>query len=162
MVLNANGLRSKRANLEALLLYTDPDAIIITETKIDSEIANSEILPPGYLRNRPLRHDRNSNGGGVLIAVKDCYTMTEINLTATPADIIWEEVQLRNTSSRLIIGGYYRTLSGHAVTQQEEFEASLQDLQKTTRNNDIIILGGDFNFKDVNWETDMVPPGAYE
>ena len=87
LVLSANGLNSnytregkkvdKRAHLEALLDYCNPDAIIISETKLDGEISCSEVLPQGYLGNKPLRCDRNRHGGGVLIAVKDCYTLTE-------------------------------------------------------------------------------------
>ena len=172
VVLNANGLTSnytrsdgrkidKRANLAALLDYTNPDAIIITETKIDSNVASAEILPCGYLESKPIRCDRNSNGGGVLIAVRDGLTLSEIQLPETPAEIIWGEVTLRG-SSKLILGGYYRTPSGHAVTQQEEFESSLKNLKKYVKNGDTIILGGDFNFKDVDWNTDTVPPGVPE
>ena len=57
--------------------------------------------------------------------------------------------------------GYYRTPSGHAVTQQQEFEKSLQNLKDRSSNN-VIILGGDFNFRDVDWETESVAPGSYE
>ena len=71
--------------------------------------------------NKPLRFDRNLDGGGVMIAVKDCYTLTKVNLPDTPAEIIWGEVSLQN-KSKLFLGGYYRTPSGHAVTQQTEFE----------------------------------------
>ena len=62
----------------------------------------------------------------------------------------------------LILGSYYRTPRGHAVTQQTEFDASLQNLKKHSKINDTIVIGGDFNFKDVDWDTESVPPGAYE
>ena len=93
-----------------------------------------------------------------MIAVKDCYTLSEIKLPESPAEIIWGEVALRG-NSKLILGGYYRTPSGHAVTQQQQFEESLQNLQAHSKNN-VIILGGDFNFRDVDWETGTVPPGV--
>ena len=98
-----------------------------------------------------------------MIAVKDCYTLTEIKLPDNPAEIIWGEVAL-HYGSHLILGSYYRTPSGHAVTQQTEFDASLQNLKKHSKINDTIVIGGDFNFKDVDWVTESVdlPPGAYE
>ena len=96
-----------------------------------------------------------------MIAVKDCYTLTEIKLPDNPAEIIWGKVAL-HCGSHLILGSYYRTPSGHAVTQQTEFDASLQNLKKHSKINDTIVIGGDFNFKDVDWDTESVPPGAYE
>ena len=56
----------------------------------------------------------------------------------------------------------YRTTSGHAVTQQAEFEECLQNLRKYSQQNDTIIIGGDFNFRDINWDTESVPPQAHE
>ena len=35
----------KRAELENLINYTDPDLIIMTETKIDEQVKASEFLP---------------------------------------------------------------------------------------------------------------------
>ena len=67
------------------------------------------------------------------------YTLSEIKLPESPAEIIWGEVALRG-NSKLILGGYYRTPSGHAVTQQQQFEESLQNLQAHSKNN-VIILG---------------------
>ena len=72
------------------------------------------------------------------------------------------EATLQN-GAKLFLGGYYRTPSGHAVTQQAEFDESLQNLKKYSNNsNDTIIIGGDFNFRDINWDTDSVPPCGYE
>ena len=96
-----------------------------------------------------------------MIAVKDGFTLTEVKLPDTPAEIIWGEVSLHN-NSKLFLCGYYRTPSGHAVTQQAEFEDSLQNLRKYAQHNDTIIIGGDFNFRDIDWDSDTVLPGAYE
>ena len=79
IVLNANGLNmtEKRANLEHLLEYIQPDAIIISETNLTPGTSSSEILPLGYLENKPLRRDVKGEGRGVLVAVKDSYTLTQ-------------------------------------------------------------------------------------
>ena len=43
----------------------DPDLMLITETKLDSSIFSSELLPKGYVGE--FRRDRNLNGGGAMI-----------------------------------------------------------------------------------------------
>ena len=48
------------------------------------------------------------------------------------------------------------------MTQHEEFESPLKNLKHNVKNGDTIILGGDSNFKDVDWDTDTVPPGVPE
>ena len=55
--------------------YCDPDLMLITETKLDSSIFSSELLPKGYMGE--FRRDHNLNGGGVMIVTKDCYTITD-------------------------------------------------------------------------------------
>ena len=56
--------------------YCDPDLMLITETKLDSSIFLSELLPKGYVGE--FRRDRNLHGGGVMIVTKDCYTITDL------------------------------------------------------------------------------------
>ena len=41
--------------------YRDPDLMLIMETKLDSSIFSSELLPKGYVGE--FRKDRNLNGG---------------------------------------------------------------------------------------------------
>ena len=48
LVINFNSAPGKRAELENLINYTDPDLIIMTETKIDEQVKSSEFLPKGY------------------------------------------------------------------------------------------------------------------
>ena len=43
-----NSAPGKRAKLENLINYADPDLIIMTETKIDEQVKASEFLPKGY------------------------------------------------------------------------------------------------------------------
>ena len=163
LVLNANGLAGmeKRANFANLVEYAKPDAIIISETHLHSDVHNSESMPPGY--STPLQKDRDKRGGGVLIAVKDCYTITALNLPENDAEIVWGEVPLCG-NKRLCLGAYYRTPSGDASSQEEALAESLKEVQKITRNrrDTTITLGGDFNFKDIDWNTESEPPGSYE
>ena len=45
LVLNANSVKGKSAELEHILDYVKPDIVIISETKIDKSIYSSEFLP---------------------------------------------------------------------------------------------------------------------
>ena len=54
-----------------MAVYCDPDLILITETKLDSSIFSSELLPKGYVCE--FRRDCNLNGGVVMIVTKDLY-----------------------------------------------------------------------------------------
>ena len=163
LVLNANVLAGmeKHVNFANLVEYAKPDGIIISETHLHSDVHNSGFLPPGY--STPLRKAQDKQGGGVLIAVKDCYTITALNLSENDAEIVWGEVLLCG-NKWLCLGAYYRTPSGDASSQQEAFAESLSEFQKIACNRrDITItLGGDFNFKDFDWNTESVPPGSYE
>ena len=69
-VININfcSVKGKRAGILNLISSLQPDIIIGTETKIDSSIADSEFLPTNYKAHRK---DRNKDGGGVLIALKE-------------------------------------------------------------------------------------------
>ena len=82
--------------------YCDPDLMLITETKLDSSLFSSELLPKGYVGE--FRRDRNSNGGGVMIVTKDCYTITDLVLQT---ELVWATITLKDYS-KFVIGSYYR------------------------------------------------------
>ena len=132
LVLNANGLEGmeKRANFASLVEYTKPDAIIISETHLQQDICSAEFMPPGY--SAPIRKDRDGRGGGVLIALKDCYTISEVELPDLSAEIVWGEVNLRG-NRRLFLGAYYRTPSGDASHQHEAFTGSPRVTSQDTK-----------------------------
>ena len=83
VVINANSITHKKAEILAMTDYCDPDLMLITETKLDSSIFSSELLLKGYVGE--FRRDRNLHGGGVMIIVtKGCYTITDLVLQTTP------------------------------------------------------------------------------
>ena len=126
------------------------------ETKLDSDIKNVEFLNSNSTY-KVYRKDRNRRGGGVLIAIKDCYTVTEIHQPDSNCEIIWSEVQLSN-QRKAFIGSFYRPPSSNMDTI-EALENSINQLKRKSNNN-IIMLGGDFNVGDINWDTLSVHPGA--
>ena len=79
--------------------YCDPDLMLITETKLDSSIFSSELLPKGYVGE--FRRDRNLHGGGAMIVTKDCYTITDLVLQTTPqneTELVWATITLKEHS----------------------------------------------------------------
>ena len=66
--LNINSLRNKIQDL-AELMRDKLDILVLTETKLDNTFPEKQFLIPGY--KKPFRADRNRNGGGVMIYVRE-------------------------------------------------------------------------------------------
>ena len=67
-----------------MLSYIKPDAVLITETKLNSEI-NTADVPPGDLGYTVYRKDRrNEGGGGVALLFKSCYSSTKVSPLMKP------------------------------------------------------------------------------
>ena len=108
VVINANSITHKKAEISAMADYCDPDLMLITETKLDSSIFSSELLPKGYVGE--FRRDRNLQGGGVMIVTKDCYTITDLVLQTTPqneTELVWATITLKD-HSKLLVGSFCR------------------------------------------------------
>ena len=149
----------KKAEFETAVNYYKPDVIFVTETRLSQDIASTEFMPTGY--HAQLRKDGNSHGGSILLVIRDCYPATEVDMPNSTAEIVWAQVSLRH-QRKLYLGAYYHSPSGATAKQMEELETSLKNLRKITRNapSKTSILGGDFNFKDIDWEDESVSDGA--
>ena len=64
---NIRGLKSKLDSLEEIIERHSPDIIGIVETHLGEE---ERIEIEGY---KPIRSDRNTEGGGVMLAIKKEY-----------------------------------------------------------------------------------------
>ena len=95
MVVNVNHLHHKRAVFESCTAYVKQDVIFGTEAKLDPSTNIQEMLPPVYQKNCFINF-RNRHGGGTFIAIKNCYTATEIQLDthATHRDVVWVKVSI--------------------------------------------------------------------
>jgi hypothetical protein len=67
---NCQSVKNKQCRIQNLIDSTKPDIIIATETWLDPTITNSQFLPPNFT---VYRNDRNTDGGGVLIAIDNKY-----------------------------------------------------------------------------------------
>ena len=94
--LNINSLRSKFDQLK-LLIQGKIDILIITETKLDDSFPTEQFTISGY--SKPYRLDRNRNGGGVIIYIREDIPSKQINNFKIHDDIenIFIEVNLYKT-----------------------------------------------------------------
>lgn len=132
------------------MLHYNPDIVIITETWLHSEVVDTEIVPPGYTI---VRHDRSGRGGGVAIVVKNHITFTVL---PCPVDVeaLWIRIQASGNS--LIVGAFYRPPNA-----DDSVITHLQDtLARYHANNNKIILAGDFNMPDINWNAMSCSSGS--
>ena len=149
---------NKKAEIAAIIDYCDPDLMLFTETKIASSISFSEFLPNGY--NGEFRRDRCKNGGGVMIVTKQEYTITDLDLL-TPSqhngESIWVSISLKD-HSKIVVGSFYRP-PDKGIEPILNLETELSEITEKFRNNSkyIVILGGDFNAANIDWDTGIVP-----
>ena len=147
---------NKRARLQSILDTQAPDLIIGTETKLDCSITDQEVFPPPY---KVFRKDRSRGGGGVLIAYNSTtiQNITEI-ITDSPCEIIWARVAAIYNKS-LIFGSFYRPPNS-PITALDSLQLSLQNIYANKSQSTPVYLCGDFNLKDISWESLSVCPGA--
>ena len=90
LAIHCNDTASKTGELGSVIDYTDPDILIITETKIDDTVHTSEFLPSNF---NAFRRDRTLRGGGVMIAVKEQFAANELPLRDVDGEIVWVRVE---------------------------------------------------------------------
>jgi len=139
---NSRSIVNKLQKFQSVVYSKSFDVIGLTETWFSNNIFDNEILPSNYSL---FRHDRQSRGGGVLIAVNNkisCQKLTSpVNL-----ELICIRLNLPNPVTVCIVYippnitlTYYETLF--------DFLFNLSNA-----SNKLIILG-DFNFPDIDWDS---------
>ena len=135
MHLNISSLILNFDELKHFIIDYNFDVISLNETRLDSSINNHSISIPGY---QLLRNDRNRNGGGVALYVKEHLCPSKVNFHAL-SESIWAYTKLKN--NHLAIGSVYRPPSSNV----KYFDYINDDLEFiTSKGYDIIVLG-DFN-----------------
>ena len=82
------------------------DILVVSETKLDPTFPACQFNIPGY--SLPYRRDRNRNGGGVMIFVREDISSKLLIKHSLPDDIevLFVEINLRKTKF-LLLGGYH-------------------------------------------------------
>ena len=103
--MNINSISNKFNQLK-LFVQGKVDILIVTETKFDSTFPTSQFVIDGY--SEPYRFDRNRNGGGVLIYIREDIPSKLLADHKLTHDIegIFVELNLRK-KKRLFFGSYH-------------------------------------------------------
>ena len=88
-----NSISSKFDQMK-VLLQGNIDILVLTETKLESSFSSNQFILEGY--SKPFRLDRNRNGGGLLVYLREDIPCKEPKLHSFNEDIecIFIEINL--------------------------------------------------------------------
>ena len=117
------------------------------ESKLSNSIATYGIFPENYT---VFCKDRTASGGGVFIATKDSL------ITAEESDLddnceITASIEISN-SKRLLLASYYRPPDSKVQLLDSMISSFNKCINKNKRQHPNVIIGGDFNMSDMNWD----------
>ena len=140
-----------KVKLHQFLETHKPDIVLGYETNLNTEIDSREIFPDYYLHRPPNRKDRDTSekGGGVLIAVKGSISSVE-QLSPADCEITWTKISL--LGGDILFGSFYRPPKS-PIDHLEQLELLMNNLKQLNGlHGKHVILGGDFNLPDINWQ----------
>ena len=143
--LNINSLAPKFEQLEEIV-GKSLDILTIQETKLDDSFPTQQFILNGY--SEPYRLDRNREGGGVLIYVREdipSKQLTKHKFTKYVEGLL-VEINLRKTKL-LFFGGYRSEHTDFGLTK-EDFLSQLTFALDKYSNYDKVLLAGDFNIDE--------------
>lgn len=132
---------NKTDHMESLLLGLKPDFVAITETWLTADITDDEISTPNY---SVVRKDRPTRGGGVAILIKNTIPFTVLPAVEN-VEAIFCKLEIGYQS--VAVGCVYRSPSS-----DREVLRSLYHYIATHLKGARLILLGDFNVPDIDWQ----------
>ena len=140
--LNINSISNKFGNLK-LIIQDKIDILVITETKTDSTFPLNQFAIQGY--SKPYRFDRNKNGCGVFIYVREDILSRELKIHNTPEDTESIFIDINLIKTKWLFCGCY-----HLPSQSDKyfFENIGKTLNKYSKHYDKFMLVGDFNTEE--------------
>ncbi|XP_072038658.1 uncharacterized protein [Amphiura filiformis] len=145
MVVNCQGLRTKKESFAACVDNLNPDIVIGTESWLDDSVTNSEVFPHNLV---VYRKDRITHAGGVFIAIRDNMIGTHVTDLDCDCELTWTQIQIVGCKT-ILLGAFYRKPDQN----DEHYLAKLRDSLSRIKpdKGTIICLAGDFNLGEINW-----------
>ena len=139
--LSINSISTKFDNLK-LIIQGKIDMLVITESKADSTFPLNQFGMQRY--SKPYRFDRNRNGGGVFINVREDIPSRELKIHNNPEDIESIFIEINLIKTKWLFCGCY-----HPPSQSDQyfFENTGKALDKYSKH-DKFMLVGDFNAEE--------------
>lgn len=149
---NIDGYVSKKLEVDDYAREMEPHIMCFVETKLDEKI---QIMDVGDRKYRIWRRDRRGKkGGGVMIAVRKDIIVDKVELGEGKAEVLSMRMLTEKGGKRDIVVVYVPPKT--RAWNGEEYEEMLNDtcrcLERLLKESRNIILMGDFNCKEVNWE----------
>jgi len=131
---------NKLNNFQSFVLSKSINCFCVCETWLSDIVNDNEILPSNYA---VYRCDREARGGGVLVAVEGCIPSRQL-LTTCP-ELVLVELDLHPKI-------YICCIYVPPACSEDLFTEMLHSLQSVPTDG-ALILAGDFNAPDINWNT---------
>jgi hypothetical protein len=132
--------------MRTTVLYKPTRVLNWTETWIDSSVKDAQNLPGGF---NIYHDDRNLNGGGVLLAVKDTLLTSAVPELQTNCEIVWCKLEIVGHKT-VYLSTYYNPKTSNEGSF-DEYKTSIERASST--KNSLIISAGDFNLSGWDWYT---------
>ena len=116
------------------------DILTIAETKIDDTFPTSQFLIEGFMK--PFRFDRNRNGGGLLIYVRERAPVKQLTYYQAPHNIECGVIEINLKKQKWLLLAIYRPPS---QSEQYFFAEIGKMLDHYCRKYENLVLIGDFN-----------------
>lgn len=145
---NSRSIKGKTAEVQ--FITSEYDIVCLVETHIDDTINNCDIL--SSQSKTIFRWDRNIHGGGVLIAAANSLQPTKVEL-----DTLGEEMVVVQIKHNIIICCYYRP--NISMLNMAALRNVVEHITNKYHHHSIILVG-DFNLPEIDWETRKLKYGA--
>ena len=139
--LNFNSIRNK-FEVFTTLLKGNLDIILLSETKIDDSFPTNQFLLDGY--STPYRLDRNCNGGGLLLYVREDIPSKKIKFVFPDPTFEGLFIEINLNKKKWLLGGSYNYHKSNISKHLESISLFLDNKVITYEN---ILLIGDFNME---------------
>ena len=152
LLLNARSPQNyeRRLKLRNAILVQKYNIICITESWLTSDINSAELLMSDftiYRADRPSTSGKPSLHGGVLIAIRNTY-YSEVTFANLPECCL--QCTIRVSGEDIVIRVFYSPPHGSPYRYSND---DFVNLIRGTPKRKPVIICGDINFPDTNWET---------
>lgn len=143
---NIHSLLPKRDLVRSFLEDSSSDILVLTETWLNPDIVNKEVLDNDKQYNIYRRDRTGKRGGGFLVAVNKNIVSSLVH-TNSALEIVW--VACSSPSTQILLGACYRP-PDDGPSFVEQLRESLSEASKQNPANHIYLFG-DFSFPNIDW-----------
>ena len=144
--LNINSIRNKFEMLSDQI-KGNIDVLLVSETKIDDSFPIGNFLIDGF--STPYRLDRNSNGGGLMLFVREDVSSNLVEAEAKPIEGFYIELNLRNDKWLLncSYNPHKNNIGNHLKALSDFLDSHSSTYEKILILGDFNVEAGDQNMK---------------